>query len=136
MQTAHERHNVACIRYAMAQTGRMSTTEPPKAPTGLRAPGRRLWNRVLARYVLTESELSTLEQAARTADELDRLQLAVRKLPELTSVGSTGQTTIHPLLAAVDRHRRLLERLTAALNLPDDNQQVGLRADPDMHATP
>jgi hypothetical protein len=68
-----------------------------------------------------------LEQAARTADELDRLEKAVRKLPELVTTGSTGQLKPHPLLAEVRAHRLLLERLTGALNLPDDDQEVGLR---------
>jgi hypothetical protein len=106
----------------------MSTAPPPTPPTGLRAPGKRLWNRVLSKYVLTESELTMLAAACRTSDELDTLQRAIRALPQLTTTGSTGQTTIHPLLGAADRHRRLLEKLTTALNLPDDNQEVGLRA--------
>jgi hypothetical protein len=105
----------------------MSTADPPKPPIGLRAPGKRLWDRVLSRYVLTESEMSMLAEACRTTDELDRLQRAIRALPQLTTAGSTGQTIIHPLLAAADRHRRLLEKLTTALNLPDDGQAVGLR---------
>jgi hypothetical protein len=69
-----------------------------------------------------------LAEAARTSDELDRLQRAIRALPELTSTGSTGQVRAHPLLAAVDRHRRLLERLTTAMNLPDDTEEIGTRA--------
>ncbi len=68
-----------------------------------------------------------LEQACRTADELDRLERAVRALPDLTTTGSTGQLRPHPLLAELRAHRQLLERLTAALNLPDDEQPAGLR---------
>jgi len=68
-----------------------------------------------------------LAAAARTLDELTRLETALRQLPELTSTGSTGQIRAHPLLAAVDRHRRLLEKLTTALNLPDDGEPAGLR---------
>lgn len=93
-----------------------------KPPTGLKAAGRRLWTEVTGPYVLTPAELAMLEQACRTADELDRLERAVRALPDLTTTGSTGQLRPHPLLAELRAHRQLLERLTAALNLPDDEQ--------------
>ena len=48
-----------------------------------------------------------LEQACRTADELDRLERAVRALPSLVVEGSTGQPRSHPLLAEVRAHRLL-----------------------------
>jgi hypothetical protein len=101
--------------------------DPLKPPTGLRATGRRLWLSVAERYVLTAAEVEMLGQACRTADELDRLERAVRALPELTTTGSTGQLKPHPLLAEVRAHRLLLERLTTALYLPDEDQEVGLR---------
>jgi hypothetical protein len=40
---------------------------------------------------------------------------------------SRGQLKPHPLLAEVRAHRQLLERLTTALALPDEDQEVGLR---------
>lgn len=79
------------------------------------------------KYVLTAAELAMLEQACRTSDELDRLERAVRQLTELTVRGSTGQTKAHPLLEEVRRHRVLLERLTGALCLPNEDEEVGLR---------
>jgi hypothetical protein len=103
----------------------MSTTEQPKPPTGLRAPGRRLWASVVGPYILTAGELAILEQAARTADLCDRLERDVRALPELTSAGHTGQPRPHPLLAALRAERQLLQHLIGALNLPDDTQDVG-----------
>jgi len=101
--------------------------DPLKPPTGLRAPGRRLWVSVAEKYVLTAGELEMLGQACRTCDELDRLERAVRGLAELTVQGSMGQPKPHPLLAEVRAHRLLLERLTTALALPDEDQEVGLR---------
>src|SRR5215204_3512790 len=83
--------------------------------------------------MLTPAELEMLGQACRTRDELDRLERAVRALPELTTTGSTGQPKVHPLLEEVRRHRLLLERLTTALNLPDDGQLIGARG-PTRHA--
>jgi hypothetical protein len=82
---------------------------------------------VADQYVLTAAEVEMLDQSCRTADELDRLERAVRALPELTTTGSTGQLKPHPLLAEVRAHRLLLERLTTALNLPDEDEDVGLR---------
>jgi hypothetical protein len=101
--------------------------DPLKPPAGLRSPGRRLWLSVADLYVLTAAEVEMLGQACRTADELDRLEKAVRRLSELTVRGSTGQPKAHPLLEEVRRHRVLLERLTGALCLPDEDQEVGLR---------
>jgi hypothetical protein len=101
--------------------------DPLKPPTGLRAPGRRLWVSVAERYVLTAGELEMLGQACRTCDELDRLEKAVRSLPELTVPGSMGQPKPHPLLAEVRAHRLLLERLTTAVALPDEDEEVGMR---------
>jgi hypothetical protein len=98
-----------------------------RPPTGLKAPGKRLWVAVAGLYILTPAELEMLGQACRTADELDRLERAVRALPDLVTTGSTGQLKPHPLLEEVRRHRLLLERLTGALNLPDDDQEVGDR---------
>jgi hypothetical protein len=89
--------------------------------------GERLRASVVERYILTAAELANLGEACRTADELDRLEKAVRALPSLVTTGSGGQTVAHPLLAEVRAHRLLLERLMTALNLPDDDQEVGLR---------
>jgi hypothetical protein len=104
----------------------MSTAEPPKPPTGLRAPGKRLWASVVGPYLLTAGELAVLEQACRAADLCDRLDRDVRALPELISVGYQGQPRPHPLLAALRAERLLLERLIGGLNLPDDNSERGL----------
>jgi hypothetical protein len=107
---------------------RSSSDDDVRPPSGLKAPGRRLWAAVVVPYVLTPAELEMLGQACRTSDELDRLEKAVRALSELTTTGSTGQLKPHPLLEEVRRHRLLLERLTSALNLPDDTEEVGTRA--------
>ena len=96
-----------------------------RPPSGLKASGKRLWLSVADRYVLTAAEVEMLGQACRTADELDRLEKAVRELTELTTTGSTGQLKPHPLLAEVRADRTLLERLTTALCLPNEDQETG-----------
>ena len=107
--------------------GQPSSDEAMRPPTGLKAPGKRLWAAVATKYVLTPAELEMLGQACRTADELDRLERAVRELSDLTTTGSTGQLKPHPLLEEVRRHRLLLERLCGSLNLPGEDEEVGLR---------
>ena len=96
-----------------------------RPPSGLKASGKRLWLSVVGKYVLTAAEVEMLGQACRTADELDRLEKAVRALPELTTTGSTGKLKPHPLLAEVRAHRLLLERLTSALCLPNEDEETG-----------
>ena len=98
-----------------------------KPPTGLRAPGKRLWAAVTSNYVLTPTELETLRQACGTADEVNRLEKALKSLEDLTVLGSTGQEKGHPLLAELRAHRQLLDRLIASLNIPDRDEEVGLR---------
>ena len=103
-------------------------TEQPKPPAGLRAPGRRLWHSVIPELVLTPGELELLRQACKTTDEVDRLEKAVRALPDLVVAGSMGQPRMHPLLNELRLHRSLLDKLVGNLNLPDVDQKVGLRA--------
>jgi hypothetical protein len=98
-----------------------------RPPSGLKVSGKRLWLSVVGKYVLTAAESEMLAQACRTTDELDRLERAVRVLPDLTTTGSTGQLKPHPLLAEVRAHRLLLERLTTALALPDEDEESGMR---------
>jgi hypothetical protein len=109
--------------------------EVAPTPTELQAPDRRLWAAVSGKYVLTPTEMLILEEAARTADELARLERALRALraADLVVEGSKGQLRAHPLLDEVRRHRALLDKLTAALNLPDELEDFGLRA-PSRHA--
>jgi hypothetical protein len=52
-----------------------------RPPAGLEASGEHLWNSVVEVYLLTPAELAMLEQAYRAADELERLEQAVRELP-------------------------------------------------------
>ncbi len=89
------------VRTISPWCGQSSSEDDLRPPTGLKAPGKRLWASVAGPYVLTPAELAMLGEACRTADELDRLERAVRALPELTTIGSTGQLRPHPLLEEV-----------------------------------
>jgi hypothetical protein len=100
----------------------------PEPPARLEASGKQLWDSVSEKFVLTPAETAVLTEAARTADELARLEQAVRGLEEFVVKGYAGQPRPHPLLNEARQHRVLLHRLVESLNLPDDDQEVGLRS--------
>lgn len=91
-------------------------------PRGLAATGSRLWRDVVAIYDLRTDELLLLDKAARTADDLARLEQALAGEP-LTTVGSAGQLRAHPLLAELRGMRLVLGSLLRQLALPDPNAE-------------
>lgn len=70
-------------------------------------------------YEVEPEERPLLEQACRTADELDRVSEALREA-SVTTQGSAGQVTAHPLLAEARNHRATLQKLLDALELPGE----------------
>lgn len=93
-------------------------------PAGLRTAGRALWARVVGEYEMSPGELSVLEHACRTADELDALTDALKGQPAMVE-GSTGQPKAHPLYAELRSHRRLLDTLVNSLALPMPEESTG-----------
>jgi hypothetical protein len=90
-------------------------------PTGLSAASRRLWRRVTEEFELAPGELLIFESLCRTRDELAELQTVaaeVAEAGELFQETNTGQVKPHPVLEEIRRHRVLLERQAASLNLP------------------
>ena len=83
-------------------------------PDGLQRAGKRLWADVTDRADLDPGEAVILEAAARTADELERLE-AELVAGQLVVSGSTGQPRAHPLLDEVRKHRALLAGLLRQL---------------------
>jgi hypothetical protein len=100
-------------------------TEPPKPPTprGLGTSGRRLWRAAVASYEFGPGELLLLEKAARTADDVDRIEAALVDAP-LVTIGSAGQERAHPLLAELRAFRALLAQLVRQLGLEVDDEPV------------
>lgn len=101
------------------------STKPPQPPSDLAAAGRRLWREIVAEYELSPAEMAILREACRTADECERIRIALAAA-EPTTLGSTGQERGNPLLGEARRHREQLSRLISALALPKDSEQVGL----------
>jgi hypothetical protein len=100
--------------------------ESHKPPDGLETAGRQLWDSVAAMFVLNAGEIEILRQAAATADEIALLEAELRS-SSLVVAGYAGQPRPNPLLKIIQDHRLLLRRLVDSLNLPDEDQESGLR---------
>ena len=88
----------------------------PKAPSGIRAPGRRLWSSVVDVFDLEEHEMALLVEAVRTVDLLDQLDAEVRRDGPIVSSPQGGKA--HPAAVEARQQRIALARLLAALRLP------------------
>lgn len=102
----------------------------PRAPRHLEAPGKRLWRRITAEYELGTAELTLLEQACRTSDELARLQDALRGA-ETVVEGSQGQDRVHPAYSEARAHRLALRTILASLGVEEadaDSRSQAARA--------
>lgn len=80
--------------------------------------GARLRASVLGIYELDAGELILLDQAVALCDTLDRVNVQVEALKNLTDVGSAGQIIEHPLLRAQRSYSLALAKLVDALRLP------------------
>lgn len=92
----------------------------PRTPTGLEAAGKKLWTEVAGPFELRPDELRVLEAACRSADELARIEAALKGAP-VVSLGSMGQEVAHPLLNQALAHRRVLAALIKQLALPEED---------------
>ncbi|CAM3108588.1 hypothetical protein BST27_18575 [Mycobacterium intermedium] len=98
----------------------------PRPPAGLQIRGKALWRDVVSTYVLDPAELALLVELCCTVDEIDRLTCAL-SAQEMVVTGSTGQPKANPLLAELREHRKVSERLAAALALPIPGESAGRR---------
>ncbi|MGI8537715.1 MAG: hypothetical protein ACR2K2_14820 [Mycobacteriales bacterium] len=101
----------------------------PRAPNGLKAPGRSFWGAIVGAFELRADELRLLEAACRTLDDLTRLEAELAG-SDLMVTGAAGQVRASPLVGEIRSHRDLLRKLTAQLRLPDAAGQVNTAAQP------
>lgn len=87
-------------------------------PDGMGARAEDFWDSVAATYSLRLDEWHILRDACSTMNEIERLE-NVLKNADVMSKGSRGQQVVHPAFAEVARHRALVARLLARLDLPD-----------------
>jgi phage terminase small subunit len=96
------------------------------APKGLGPRGRALWKRIVgslpAGWELDDRELAILSLAARQADDLARLEQAIKRDGAM-AVGSTGQPVVHPAIVEARQARLAIGRLLGQLQLPDEDAQ-------------
>jgi hypothetical protein len=91
----------------------------PKAPTGLKAAGRRVWDQLNAECeFLTFDMLMLVEEAARTRDLVVRLQKVVDTTKTLRTSGSKGQDVAIPELTELRQYRAQFAALIRQLDLP------------------
>jgi hypothetical protein len=102
-------------------------------PKSLGPIGRELWSELRAAYDFAPREQRLLLEACQTADELERLNVALRAAETVTE-GSTGQAKPHPLFAEVRRHRVALAALVRQLEPPVSLSQMSAESEAGRHA--
>jgi phage terminase small subunit len=95
----------------------MQGKQPPRS---LGEHGRSLWRTTVSKYEFTPTELEVLFAMCVATDQLQRIGNAL-KAAHLTSTGSQGQLTGHPLLNEFRQHSETVRRLARQLDLPDDD---------------
>ncbi len=96
------------------------------APRGLGNRGRALWRSVAkglpSGWELDEREAALLTLAARQADDLAKLETAIKREGAMAR-GSAGQPVVHPAVVEARQARLAIGRLLSQLALPDEEDQ-------------
>jgi hypothetical protein len=90
-------------------------------PQGLSARSRRVWREVTEENELSADAALVFEAVLRTWDDLAQFEKAAAEVIEAGEMfheTNTGLVKAHPVFEEIRRHRALLERHAAALNLP------------------
>lgn len=87
-----------------------------RAPQGLKAAGKRLWEATLNDNELADHELSLLEEACRVRDRIRDLDAAVQA--DGVMISSSQGSRVHPAIAETRQQRLALARLLVTLGIP------------------
>lgn len=100
--------------------------EPPE---GLGEAGLDLWTSITTTFDFTDEpgKLALLERAARTSDQIHRLEAEAADAP-MTAKGSMGQLVIHPFIAEIRSQTTVLNTLLKSLGLPESDEETAERA--------
>jgi hypothetical protein len=106
----------------MPQDDENEVPKPPKAARGLQNVARALWRAMWSVFDFREEPhlLAILEQACRTRDEIDRLDVEMEGQP-YTVLGSARQVQVHPLVSEARFQRKTLAELLSRLSVPDNS---------------
>lgn len=98
-----------------------------KAPVGLKTAGKKLWQSSTDEFELAEFELSILEEACRTRDNIRDLDKAVRD--DGVMISSSQGSRLHPAIAEARQQRLTLARMLVTLQIPglDDDLPAARR---------
>ncbi len=97
----------------------LSTTKQSalvRAPTGLKAPGRRLWDAVSETFEMAEHEAAQLAEACFVRDRIDQLRRRVDT--DGLMIGSSQGLRLHPGIAEIRAQQLTLARILATLGVP------------------
>jgi hypothetical protein len=99
----------------------------PAVPVGLREKGTDLWVRITDQYDFSAApeKLLLLEEAARAADMVARLQSIVDGLDDWRVRGSQGQPVQAPEVSSLLSWRAQFASLIEKLRLPDEDDGSG-----------
>lgn len=86
------------------------------SPHGLRARGAAIWDAVMADLEGEPYDEALVLELCRIADTLEGLAQVVAR-DGLTTLGSAGQTVIHPAVAEIRQQQQAFARLLTQLNL-------------------
>lgn len=97
--------------------------EPPEV---LKLRGKDFWKTLTSKYSFREDELENLRSVCLELELVDNLQFEVDQAydsgGQFQTFGSQGQAVVHPLVAELRYHRKLLADLMKSLNLPSEGQ--------------
>jgi hypothetical protein len=96
-----------------------------RPPTGLKAPGKRLWVEVAEAYELDPDDLVILGKVCRLIDRVARWERLEAELDDPIVTGSAGQPMMHPLANAIRQDYLAIGRLFDQLRLPDVDEVIG-----------
>jgi hypothetical protein len=77
-----------------------------------------VWREVGDAYTLTPTEVELLHELCSAVDQASRIDAALQRA-HMTSTGSQGQLTAHPLLNEARAHAEMIRRLVRQLALPN-----------------
>jgi len=91
-------------------------TTSRRAPAGLGAPGRKLWNAVTEEFELAEHEAAQLEESCRIRDTIAALRKQLKE--DGTMIPSSQGSRLHPAITEIRQQQLALARLLATLGVP------------------
>lgn len=99
----------------------MTEQRKPRQPARLGAAGKKLWTSLVDTFDFDAREVAVLERACRQCDDVALLEGLLER-DGLSTVGSTGQPKLTPIVSELRQGRLAVARLLGDLALPDGSQ--------------